>query len=186
MSEKIEVRLGGSGGQGLILAGIILAEAAILEGKNAIQAQSYGPEARGGASKAEVIISDGEIDFPKVQNADVLLALTQKACDKYLSSLKMNGLLILDDSIDISPTTFENFQVVRIPIIQTATDKLKRVMVANIVALAAIRELTQAVSRESLEAAVLKRVPPGTDTLNRQALQEGYQLIHAFSNQGKE
>jgi 2-oxoglutarate ferredoxin oxidoreductase subunit gamma len=88
MKDRIEIRLGGSGGQGLILGGIILAEAAILDGKNAIQAQSYGPEARGGASKAEVIIADGEIAFPKVQNADVLLALTQKACDKYLSSLK--------------------------------------------------------------------------------------------------
>lgn len=177
MRDKVEIRLSGSGGQGLILAGIILAEAAILDGKNAIQAQSYGPEARGGASKAEVIISESEIDFPKVQNADVLLALTQKACDKYLTSLKMNGILLLDDSIDISPITFENYRVVRIPIIKTAAEKLSKVMVSNIVALAAIRELTNAVTKESLEKAVLMRVPPGTGELNKKALHEGYELV---------
>lgn len=177
MSSRIEIRLSGSGGQGLILAGIILAEAAILDGKNAIQAQTYGPEARGGASKAEVIIADGEIAFPKVQNADVLLAMTQKACDKYLSTLKMNGLLIIDDSVSVNPVNFENFHVVQIPIISTATEKLNKVMVANIIAVAAIRELTDAVTRKSLEEAVLKRVPPGTGPLNQQALMEGYKLI---------
>jgi 2-oxoglutarate ferredoxin oxidoreductase subunit gamma len=179
MKDRIEIRLGGSGGQGLILGGIILAEAAILDGKNAIQAQSYGPEARGGASKAEVIIANGEIAFPKVQNADVLLALTQKACDKYLSSLKMNGLLILDDSIDINPITIENYQVVRIPIISTAVEKLQKVMVANIIAMGAIRELTDAVTRESLQKAVMNRVPPGTEELNKKALEAGYQLIQS-------
>jgi len=181
MSEKFEIRLGGSGGQGLILGGIILAEAAILDGKNAIQAQSYGPEARGGASKAEVIISDDEIAFPKVQNADILLALTQKACDKYLSSLKMNGLLIIDDSVKINPIAFENYRVVRIPIISTAVEQLQKAMVANIVALGVIRELTNAVTRESLEAAVLKRVPPGTGPLNKKALSAGYELVKATS-----
>lgn len=181
MSEKFEIRLGGSGGQGLILGGIILAEAAILDGKNAIQAQSYGPEARGGASKAEVIISDDEIAFPKVQNADILLALTQKACDKYLSSLKMNGLLIIDDIIKINPIAFENYRVVRIPIISTAVEQLQKAMVANIVALGAIRELTNAVTRESLETAVLKRVPPGTGPLNKKALSAGYELVKTIS-----
>ena len=181
MNKKTEIRLGGSGGQGLILGGIILAEAAILDGKNAIQAQSYGPEARGGASKAEVIICDGEIDFPKVQHADVLLALTQQACNKYLSSLKMNGLLILDDSIDINPISFENFHVVRIPIIKTAVDKLGKSMVANIIAMGAIRNLTNVVSVDSLQKAVLKRVPPGTEELNKQALEEGYLLTQSYA-----
>ena len=177
MHEKVEIRLSGSGGQGLILGGIILAEAAILDGKNAIQAQSYGPEARGGASKAEVIICDGDIDFPKVQNADVLLALSQTACNKYLSSLKMNGLLILDDSIEINPVNFENYRVARLPIITTATEKLKRTMVSNIVALGVIRELTDVVTKESLKKAVLQRVPPGTGELNEKALEEGYYLV---------
>lgn len=97
--EFREFRLSGSGGQGLILAGIILAEAALKDGKNVVQSQSYGPEARGGASKAEVIISDKDINYPKVEKCDVLLALTQKAYDKYISTLKTGGVLIKDDKI---------------------------------------------------------------------------------------
>ena len=94
--DRTEIRLAGEGGQGMILAGIILAEAAaIYDNKNAVQTQSYGPEARGGASKSEVIISRGEIDYPEVINADVLVALSQEACDKYSSDLKKDGLLLL-------------------------------------------------------------------------------------------
>ncbi|SDY89971.1 2-oxoacid:acceptor oxidoreductase family protein [Tindallia californiensis] len=178
MSKQTEIRLGGSGGQGLILGGIILAEAAILDNKNAVQAQSYGPEARGGASKAEVIISDGHIDYPKVQHADVFLALTQKACDKYLSELKMNGLLIVDDKIEINPTTYENFKIVKVPILKTALDDLKKGMVANIIAMAVIQQLTHVISKESLETAVLKRVPKGTGELNKKALLAGYNLVN--------
>jgi len=95
-----EVRLSGSGGQGLILAGVILAEGSILSNLNAVQTQSYGPEARGGASKAEVIVSDEEINFPKVRKADMLLCLTQKAFDEYYHTVKNNGIIILDSSID--------------------------------------------------------------------------------------
>ena len=86
-AHRVEVRLAGEGGQGMILAGIILAEAAaIYDGKNVVQTQSYGPEARGGASKAEVIIAEGEIDFPEVLSADVLMAMSQEACDKYAAA----------------------------------------------------------------------------------------------------
>ena len=103
MDEKIdrfEVRLAGAGGQGLILAGLILAEAvAIYDGRNAVQTQSYGPEARGGASKSEVIISDGRIDYPKVMSADVLLAMSQEACDEYFFGLDPDGLLIVDSEL---------------------------------------------------------------------------------------
>jgi 2-oxoglutarate ferredoxin oxidoreductase subunit gamma len=85
VNSRYEVRLAGAGGQGLILAGVTLAEAvATYEGKHVAQTQSYGAEARGGASKAEVIISDGEIDYPKVVEADLLLAMSQEACDRYL------------------------------------------------------------------------------------------------------
>src|SRR3990172_8617479 len=97
VSRQYEVRLSGSGGQGIILGGVILAEAAaIYEKKNAVQSQSYGPEARGGASKADVIISDEEIDYPKALKIDVLLALTQEACNKYIKDLKEGGVLIVD------------------------------------------------------------------------------------------
>src|SRR4030042_17730 len=97
MGKRFEVRLSGEGGQGMILAGVILAEAAaIYDDKNAIQTQSYGPEARGGACKSEVIISDEEIDYPKATHIDLLLALTQESCDKYIRELKQGGLLVVD------------------------------------------------------------------------------------------
>ncbi|MGA9756425.1 MAG: 2-oxoacid:acceptor oxidoreductase family protein [Desulfobaccales bacterium] len=97
MPSRYEVRLAGSGGQGLILAGIILAEAGgIYDGKFVCQTQSYGPEARGGASKAEVVISDAEIDYPKAIQPDVLLAMNQKSLDAFIVDLKPGGLLLVD------------------------------------------------------------------------------------------
>ncbi|GFN35409.1 2-oxoacid:acceptor oxidoreductase family protein [Tepidimicrobium xylanilyticum] len=171
-----EFRLSGSGGQGLILAGIILAEAALYDGKNVVQSQSYGPEARGGASKAEVIISDSIINYPKVDKCDVLLALTESACNKYINSLKEGGTLIIDDSIANKPNR-KDIKIYSVPILDTATNKLGKPMVANIVALGSIYELTNVVSKESLEKAVLNRVPRGTEDLNKKALEEGFNLI---------
>lgn len=175
MAEKTEIRLTGSGGQGLILAGIILAEAAITEGLNAIQTQSYGPEARGGASKAEVIISNEEIDFPKVDQADIILTLTQAAADTYLKTVKATGTAIVDTSVSI-PEGFSAQRVLHVPIIETAATVLGKSIVSNIVALGYITEYTGLVSRENVEKAVLSRVPKGTEDLNRRALSEGYRL----------
>ena len=99
--QRIEIRLAGEGGQGMILAGIILAEAAAMfDGKNVVQTQSYGPEARGGASKSEVIIAEGEIDYPEVISADVLMVMSQEACDKYTHDLREGGILLVDSGID--------------------------------------------------------------------------------------
>jgi 2-oxoglutarate ferredoxin oxidoreductase subunit gamma len=175
MNSHVELRLSGSGGQGLILAGVILAEAAILDNKNAIQSQSYGPEARGGASKAEVIISDEDIDFPKVVSPDYVLALTQVASDKYAKSVSSDGMLIIDDEIEL-PSDLSVNRVIKVPIIKTAIDKVGRGIVANIVAIGLITELTKVVTRESVEKAVLSRVPKGTEDLNKKALEEGYKL----------
>ena len=175
MNSHIELRLSGSGGQGLILAGVILAEAAILDNKNAIQSQSYGPEARGGASKAEVIMSDEDIDFPKVVSPDYVLALTQVASDKYAKSVSSDGILIIDDEIEL-PSDLSVNRVIKVPIIKTAIDKVGRGIVANIVAIGLITELTKVVTRESVEKAVLSRVPKGTEDLNKKALEEGYKL----------
>ena len=172
---KTELRLSGSGGQGLILAGVILAEAALLDGKKAIQSQSYGPEARGGASKAEVIISDGEIDFVKVTDCDLLLCLTQVAYDKY--GREAAGTLIVDDSITLKYPG--QGKVVKAPIIATAAEKAGRVMVSNIVALGLMNATSKLVSKEALEKAVLARVPKGTEELNRKALDYGYGLAEA-------
>ncbi len=172
-----EFRLTGSGGQGLILAGIILAEAALLDGKNVIQSQAYGPEARGGASKAEVIISDKEINYPKIEECDLLLALTQKAYDKYINTLKADGILIADDSVKLDIDSNSDIKVYSLPILATASEKIGKPMVTNMVALGTILAITDVVSQESLENAVLSRVPKGTESLNKQALVEGINLV---------
>lgn len=176
MTCAVEIRLSGTGGQGLILAGIILAEAAILDKKNAVQSQSYGPEARGGASKSEVIISDEEIYYPKVSSPDIFLALSQEAYDRYISGVKSDAAIIIDSSI--KPAEDSNKNVHRIPILDTASDKLGKPMTANIVALGAIAGLTGVVSRASIEKIVLSRVPAGTEALNENALDEGYKLVN--------
>lgn len=171
-----ELRLTGSGGQGLILAGIILAEAALYDGMNVVQSQSYGPEARGGASKAEVIISKDSINYPKVNNCDIMLALTQDACNKYINALKSGGVLIIDNSIANKPSR-KDITIYSVPIIDAASTSLGKPMVANIVALGSIFELTNIVTKESLERAVCDRVPRGTEELNKKALEVGYDLI---------
>ncbi|MCT4594704.1 MAG: 2-oxoacid:acceptor oxidoreductase family protein [Anaeromicrobium sp.] len=176
MSNKKELRLTGSGGQGLILGGIILAEAGILEGKNAIQSQSYGPEARGGASKAEVIISNDEIDFPKVQSVDMLLCLTQIAADKYAKEVNENTTLIVDTKVKLEDN-INCGKVVQLPILDTAANEVGKIVVANIVALGVINGVLGLVEKESLEKAVLSRVPKGTEELNKKALYEGYKLV---------
>lgn len=184
MTQRYEVRLSGSGGQGLIMAGIILAEAAgIYDGKHVCQTQSYGPEARGGASKAEVVISESEIDYPKAMKPDLLLAMNQKACDSYFFDLKPNGTLIVDSTfVKQMPTS----RAIAIPFTQIARTELKKEMAANIVALGAITKITGIVSLKSLEAAVLKRVPRGTEDLNRKALEAGIEAAKRYMEEKDE
>ncbi|MFH0871175.1 MAG: 2-oxoacid:acceptor oxidoreductase family protein [bacterium] len=176
MGKRYEVRLSGEGGQGLILAGVVLAEAAaIYDDKNAIQTQSYGPEARGGACKSEVIISDEEIDYPKATEIDLLLALTQEACDRYAGELKKGGTLVVD-SFAVEKVPKKEFQVFRLPIIETARDQIGKVIVANIIALGAIIGLSGVVSKEAMEKALMARVPKGTEDLNLRALAAGFEM----------
>lgn len=174
---KEELRLSGSGGQGLILAGIILAEAALLDGKLAIQSQSYGPEARGGSSKAEVMISDDEIYFPKVTKPDLVLAMSQEAAKKYVCDLSDKGILITD-SLFVSelPSSFKG-KVLELPITHTAKTELGKALFANIIALGAIVRLTNIVSETSIIKAVLSRVPKGTEEINEKAIRLGMAMI---------
>jgi 2-oxoglutarate ferredoxin oxidoreductase subunit gamma len=174
--SSTEIRLSGSGGQGLLLCGIILAEAAILDGKNAVQTQSYGPEARGGASKSEVIISDDDIYYPKVRKPDIFLALTQEAYDKYVGSVKEDGIIIVDQSVKVSDVKCACIH--SLPILDTAKNVVGKAMVANIVALGTINRITGLVSPEALENAVLSRVPKGTEDLNRKALEAGRDICN--------
>jgi len=172
LSPRTEIRLAGEGGQGMILAGIILAEAAaIYDGKMAVQTQSYGPEARGGASRSEVVIADGEIDHPEVLSADVVVTLSQEAYDKYAASLKPGGLLIVDDE-KVSRVT--RLEAVKIPISRLALETTGKTITANIVALGVLVGLTGVISRQAIEKAVTARVPRGTEEMNRKALEVGF------------
>jgi len=151
--------------------GIILAEAiGVYEGKCVAQTQSYGPEARGGSSKSEVIVSDEEIDYPKAMKPDLLLAMNQKSCDEFYPDLKPEGLLIVDSTFVTQIPTTKAFQI---PFTRIAREKFKREVVANIVALGALAQLSPLVSSKAMEAAVLARVPKGTEKLNRDALKAG-------------
>ncbi len=171
-TERTEIRLAGEGGQGMILAGIILAEAAaIYDDKNAVQTQTYGPEARGGASKAEVIISSHEIDYPEVISADVLVAMSQEACDKFASSVKKNGLLVVDEEkVGRVPTS----RAIKVPITRLAAESTGKTIAANVVALGLLVGLTGVVMREAIEKAVTARAPKGTEDMNRAALAAGF------------
>lgn len=171
--DRYEIRFGGSGGQGIILAAVILAEAAgVYEGYHVCQTQSYGPEARGGRSKAEIVISSQEIDYPKVIQMDLFLAMNQAALDAYFFDFKPNGLLIVDSTfVKQVPSS----RVIPIPFTRIARDEIGKEIVANIVALGAVGVLCQKVSNSNLEKAVLSRVPPRFKELNMQALQAGIQ-----------
>ena len=169
-----EIRLAGTGGQGVILASIVLAEAAgVYEGRRVVQTQSYGPEARGGASRADVIIAGEPILFPKARLLDVLVCLSQQAADKYFDRLKTTGTALVD--------TFYVRECPRagaacLPLSQTARDVLGRELFTNIVALGALARVSGVVKLDSLKQAIAHRVPPATVEMNQRALQAGWDL----------
>jgi len=169
--SRYEVRLAGEGGQGLILAGLILAEAAAIhEGKNVTQTQSYGPEARGGASRSEVVISDEEIDYPRVLQADLLLAMSQEAFDKFSPQVKESGIILVD-SINVSGVS--DPRAFKIPITAMAEEVTGKRITASILALGLIVGLTGVVSEKAIRAAVAARAPRGTEEMNLKALEAG-------------
>lgn len=178
--EKQELRLAGSGGQGVILASVILAEAAILSGREAAQSQSYGPEARGGSCKAEVIISDERIGFTKVLHPTFLMALTEKSLQTYGKDLPEDCIVLADDSLEL-PETLKDRPVVRLPILGTASEKVGKAFTANIVAVGVINGLLHLVTNEVLKEAVFMHVPKGTEALNAKALEEGMKLVEGVT-----
>jgi len=178
--ERYEIRLSGSGGQGLVLAGVILSEAAaIYDDYYAVQTQSYGPEARGGASKAEVIIGTEPISYPKATKPNLLLALNQLSFDKYARDTAEGGIIIVEaDSVNVDLKG--DYQLVSIPIIELARKKIGREVVVNMISLGIIQEFTSIVAYESLEKAVLRRVPKGTEDINSKALKVGKQAAKEY------
>jgi 2-oxoglutarate ferredoxin oxidoreductase subunit gamma len=176
---RYEICFSGSGGQGIITAAVVMAEAVgTLDGKYVCQTQSYGPEARGGKSKAEVVISNKPIDYPKALHIDLLLAMTQAACDAYFFGIKADGLLVVDKTlVEQLPTS----RAIAIPFTHIARHDIGREMVANMVALGAVGFLCGQVILQNLEKALLARVPKGTEEMNREALQAGIEEAQKFN-----
>ncbi len=173
MAERKELRLAGAGNQGMIEAGLILQEAAaIYDDKNAHHVQSYGPEARSNAARSEVIISDGDIDYPKATQVDYFLATTQEAVERYGHDLKPEGILIVDDEVEELQV---QVKMRRLALTKTA-EQLGKVSLMHVVALGALVEISGIVTKHAIEAAVKDHVPRGGEDLHMQALQEGYKL----------
>jgi len=166
----------GSGGQGVITAAIILAEAAVMyEGLIAVQSQSYGPEARGGATKSDVIISGSEIMFPKVVQPNVLVCLTQEAYNKFSSIIRPGGLLITDTRFVKSERKVDARQK-ELPMYDEVMEKIGKPIVFNICMLGAVNRLAELLKPESILQVLQKRFRAEFTEMNRQALELGISL----------
>ncbi len=173
---RTEIRIAGFGGQGVILAGLLLGEAAIREGKRAVQTQSYGPESRGGAARTEVVISDQKIDYPKVIEADILVALSQVAYDKYHPFVREKSSIIIDSDL----VKAEEDKINSVPFTRIA-DTMGKKVVANSVMLGYLIAATEVISVSSMETIIRDKVPEHTIDLNLQAFNRGIK----FWNEGK-
>ena len=172
---RFEIRFVGFGGQGIIKSGIITAAAASVHGgKNAVQTQSYGPESRGGACRSEVVISEEEIDFPKVVEPDVLVLMSQHAYNEYAENVKAGGMILLDPDMIPHEKDLRNVKVFRIPATKIA-EVLGRKIVANIVMLGAIAALTGVLDKNALKESIKENIPRGTEELNLAAFEKGYE-----------
>jgi 2-oxoglutarate ferredoxin oxidoreductase subunit gamma len=172
---RVEVRFAGFGGQGIIKSGIIVAAAASIHAdKNAVQTQSYGPESRGGACKSEVVISEEEIDFPKVVEPDVLVVMSQHAYNDYAEDVKSGGTVILDPGMIPREKNLKNLMVYRVPATKIA-EQLGRKIVANIVMLGAFTAITELLDEKALKESIKENIPKGTEELNLAAFEKGFE-----------
>ncbi len=177
---RTELRVAGFGGQGVILAGVVIAQAAgVHEDKEVVQTQSYGPEARGGACKCDVVVSDGRILYPKVETPHVLLCMSQPALDRYVKERRPDTLILVDSTL--VQTTPEGLKVARVPATAIAEEELGKRMAANMVMLGALARLGVGVSLESLRKAVGDSVAPKFRDLNLRALEAGYERVSVAS-----
>jgi len=173
--SRFEIRIAGLGGQGIVLAGIIIGTAAsIYGGKNATQAQSYGPEARGGACKTEIVIGDEEIDYPKVEQPDIVAVMSQEAYNTYVGEIKENGTLLYDSDMILETRPMKNVRIYEVPATRIA-EQLGKKIVANMVMIGAIIAITEIVDNQSIEKAIASNVPRGTEKLNIEAFERGYE-----------
>jgi len=173
--SRTEVRLSGTGGQGIILAGQILGQAVSLYEKEkfATLTQSYGPEARGGSCAAEVVISDEPVGYPYVISPQVLVIMSQEAYNKYTPNLGPEMLVIIDPDL-VKTNASQGFKISSMPATSLARE-MGRVMVANIIMLGFLAAVSNVVSPEALKKSILAAVPEGMAELNTKAFTLGYE-----------
>ncbi|MBI2857392.1 MAG: 2-oxoacid:acceptor oxidoreductase family protein [Chloroflexi bacterium] len=184
MSYRYDIRLAGEGGQGVVTGGLVLAEAAAVhEGKNAVMTQTYAAQQRGGPARAEVVISDTEIDYPKALEADVLLALNQDAFDRYHRQMKRNGVIIAE-SARVGGEFTNHVTVFKVPLEEISCQVAGSRQSANFVALGVISGLKEIVSAKALRAALRAKAPRGSVEANMKALDAGL-ILGKYMKQGK-
>jgi 2-oxoglutarate ferredoxin oxidoreductase subunit gamma len=174
-ADFVEVRFGGSGGQGVILMGVILAVAATRDRRHVVQTQSYGPEARGGYSRSDVIIADRAVEYPQLIGIDLLVALSDEAARRYSPQVREGGVFLYDRDAVTTPVPPGRLAYA-VPFTALALEATGRAQTANILTLGAAAGLTGILTPGSLEKAVLSMVPKGTEELNRTALRRGLAL----------
>jgi len=172
--KRIEVIISGLGGQGVVLAGEILGRAAVYDGKNAVQTQSYGAEARGSAARSEVIISDGKIGFSMVRKCDILVAMSQSALDKHLKNLRKNGTLLVDEGF--VKKVPNKTKVFKIPATKIAETEFQSKIYANAIMLGALIKITGVVSEEAAKKAIVDSVPNEAKDNNLKGFKKGFSL----------
>ena len=171
-----EIRVSGFGGQGVILCGIIIGKAAsIYDQKHATLTQSFGPEARGGACSAQVVIDDDRVLYPYVKEADVLISMSQEAYEKFEPNLSKNGLLLVDEDLVKSKPPRAQIKLYKIPATRFA-EQLGNKIVLNIVMFGFFTAITGVIDPDSAREAVKSSVPRGTEELNLKAFEKGYEF----------
>ncbi len=173
---KTEIRIAGTGGMGVVLAGVILGHAAaVYGGLEAVQSQSYGSEARGTAAKSEVIVSDQPIKYPKVRESDYFIVMSQKALDMYLSGAKKNSVIIVDPDL-VSTKNIKGFDIVEVPAMKIA-DELGLRLVSNMVMLGALVKLSGLFPLETLEKAVADMISAKAIDIDLKAIRAGADFV---------
>ncbi|MCX8117796.1 MAG: 2-oxoacid:acceptor oxidoreductase family protein [Desulfobacterota bacterium] len=176
MTEIKQIRLSGFGGQGVVLAGLLLGQAGVLEGKYISGSNSYGAQARGSGCKSEIIFSEGPVDFPHLTVADVLVAMSQGAYNTYCTEVRPETGLILFDQTLVEPRADLRVKHLGIPATEVSVKRLKNKQVANIVFLGALIQITKLVSAKALRKAIAMHVSERFRPLNLQALRVGMEL----------
>jgi 2-oxoglutarate ferredoxin oxidoreductase subunit gamma len=173
-ASRTELRIAGLGGQGIVIQGRILATAAIYDGKEATQVETYGMQQRGGDVRSDVVISGEEIDYPEVTKANVLIAMAQQAFVRHRGCLRPGGILVIDSShVDRSTVDHDASHVCAIPASQIAEKELGNPLVTSVVMLGALTGLTGLLSKTSMERAITESVPAKVQELNLRAFRRG-------------